>query len=178
MTTYVALLRAINLGGRNKVPMKELKALCSEIGLENPRTVLASGNLVFEATKTSAAKLRAALQEGVEERFGVSAEIIVLSAAEFRKVLADDPLQEKGRKIDWLTVMFVSEPPSKASQKAFLEAHTGPEEVAFGEHAVYIYYSEGIGRSRLDLGKMKPPLKGTVRNRNTLGKLLALLDKG
>ncbi len=174
MTTYVALLRGINVGGHNKVPMKELKALCLELGFENPRTVLASGNLVFECALKSPGAVAKKLQEGVEKSFSVKNPIFVLSAREFAEVLKADPIEPQGKDGNKLMVMFLPKAATAAARKRFLDRHKGPELVEFGERAVYIYYSQGQGRSKLDLSRTVEP--GTTRNRNTLKKIEDLLQ--
>lgn len=174
MSTYVALLRGINVGGHNKVPMKELRELCLELGLENPRTVLASGNLIFDSELKSTARLAKRLEEAVLEKFGVKNPIFVLTATEFRQVLAADPIDPQGRDGNKLMVLFLPQSSTAKAQKDFLDKHTGPELVEFGERAVYLYYSEGLGRSKLNLANTVPA-PGTMRNRNTLKKLEELL---
>lgn len=175
VTTYVALLRGINVGGHNKVPMKELRDLCLELGFKNPRTVVASGNLVFESALKSAPTVRKKLEEGVKAAFSVSNPIFVLSAQEFQDVLEADPFDPVGKDGNKLMVMFVPKAATAAAQKAFAAAHQGPELVEFGSRAVYIYYSEGAGRSKLDLSKIVEP--GTTRNRNTLAKIQRLIER-
>lgn len=176
-STFVALLRGINVGGHNKVPMKELKALCLELGLEDPRTVLASGNLIFESKSKSTATLAQKLEEGVKQEFGVSCRIFVLTAAEFSSVLQAArkslPFRSSLDDGNKQVVIFLSRSAAPKAQQEFLEKHQGPELVEFGEHAVYIYYVQGQGRSKLDLSKTVE--LGTVRNRNTLGKIEELL---
>jgi uncharacterized protein (DUF1697 family) len=137
--------------------------------------VVASGNLVFESRLKSAASVRQKLEEAVQQRFSVKNPIFVLTATEFREVLAADPISSAGKEGNKLMVMFLPKAATGEAQKAFLEKHRGPEIVEFGERAVYIYYSEGQGRSKLDLSKTVEP--GTVRNRNTLKKLEALLPE-
>ncbi len=173
MTTFVAFLRGINIGGKNKVAMKELRELCVKLGFKNPRTVLASGNLVFESTEKSSTRLSEELQEGIRRTFGLSCAIVVLSVDDFRAILESDPIPAPGKKSDWLTVMFFSQMPSPALLRKVLDGHEGPEIVEFGEKAAYIYYTDGIGRSKLNLGKAVHQA-GTVRNRNTLKKVAEL----
>lgn len=173
MTAFVALLRGINVGGHNKVPMKELRHLCQQLGFENPRTVGASGNLVFETQGKDGAEVRQKLEQMVSSSFSVNTPIFVLTAEEFREILGADPIEPQGKDGDKLMVMFLPKAATTEARKAFYEAHQGPELVEFGGKAVYLYYPEGAGRSKLDLSKTVEP--GTTRNRNTLGKILDLL---
>ena len=174
MTRYVALLRGINVGGHGKVPMKELRVLCEGLGWENPRTLLASGNLVFDCHQECQESLSSQLREAVKEQFEVDTPIVLLEEQEFLKILDDDPIEAEGKRSDWLTVMFFTQMPSAATIAQALERHQGPEIVKFGSRAAYIYFSEGLGRSKLNLGKAVHEA-ATVRNRNTLKKVAELL---
>lgn len=155
--------------------MAELRDLCGEIGLHNPRTLLASGNLLFDSPSSDPAGLSQQLEEAVAGRFGLKKRIFVLSPEEFRAILQADPIDPAGKDGAKWAVMFLDEAPSAADVKAFQERHTGPEEVHFQERAVYLYYPNGQGRSKLDLGRCVGS-ETTVRNQNTLQKILALLE--
>lgn len=174
MTRYVAFLRGINVGGHGKVPMKELRSLCEGLGWQNPRTLLASGNLVFDCQQECPESLSSQLQEAVKAQFEVDTPIVVLEGQEFLKILDDDPIETEGKRSDWLTVMFFTRMPSAAAITQALERHQGPEIVRFGSRAAYIYFRDGVGRSKLNLGKAVHEA-ATVRNRNTLKKVAELL---
>ncbi len=174
MTTYVVFLRGINVGGHNKIPMLKLRELCSELGFLNPQTVLASGNLVFQHQPERPTTLRQQLRSGISERFHLDIDLVVLEGHTFLEILQDDPLSHEGRRSDWLTVMFFQTPPTSEEWEKALTRHQGPEHVEIGSRAAYIYYTEGMGRSKLNLGA-EIHRTGTVRNRNTLNKVKELL---
>src|SRR5262245_7201059 len=96
MTRYAALLRAVNVGGR-KVTMAELKAAAEKLGYENPRTLVASGNLVFDAKKTAPAELEAALEAAIEKTFGLFSEVMVRDPAEWAAIVKANPFPKKAR---------------------------------------------------------------------------------
>ena len=170
MTVYVALLRAINVGGTGKLPMKDLVALCTGLGFTKVRTYIQSGNVVFESRKAEEA-VRKGLEGALAKALGKPADVAVRTAAELAAVLADNP--------------FPKAPPAKVGV-AFLSGHLpkaalkevvipGDEEVVLGRREVYIHFPHGMGRSRLKLPKAWGP--ATVRNVNTVAKLAAMAAK-
>jgi uncharacterized protein (DUF1697 family) len=96
MARYVALLRAVNVGGR-KVTMKELREAAETIGLQNARTLVASGNLVFDAKKTPDARLEAALEAAIEKTFGLFSEVMVRNPAEWAAIIKANPFPKKAK---------------------------------------------------------------------------------
>ena len=167
MTVYVALLRAINVGGSGKLPMTDLAALCTGVGFTKVRTYIQSGNVVFESRKAEAA-VRKALEEALSEELGKPADVAVRTAAEMAALLAANP--------------FAKAPPAKVGVaflnrrlgKTALEVVTipGKEEVVLGAREVYIHFPDGMGRSKLKLPKAFGP--ATVRNINTVRRLAAM----
>ncbi len=167
MTVYVALLRAINVGGSGKLPMKTLAALCTDLGFADVRTYIQSGNVVFTSRKGEAA-VHKALQAALTKVLGKPADVAVRTAAEMAAVLQANPyLKAAPAKVG---VAFLG----KRVSKAMLEAVEipGKEEIAGGAREVYIHFPDGMGRSKLKLPKAWGP--ATVRNVNTVGKLAAM----
>lgn len=165
MAVFVALLRAVNVGGTGKLPMRDLADLCTKLGCKNVRTYIQSGNVIFEsqlAEKSVRTKLEAALTRILGKR----ADVIVRTASEMEAVLKANPFPnvEPAR----IGVYFQSEPVSK-SQLAQVKGLAG-EEVRLGEREFYIHFPIGMGRSKLKL----PAGVGTMRNMNTVAKLVDL----
>ena len=168
MTVYVALLRAINVGGSGKLPMKTLAELCTGLGFADVRTYIQSGNVVFTSRKGEVA-VHKALQAALTKALGKPADVAVRTTAEMAAVLKANP--------------FPKAPPAKVGvaflgkrvTKAMLKDITipGKEEVAPGAREVYIHYRDGMGRSKLRLPKAFGP--ATVRNINTVRKLAAMV---
>ncbi len=163
MTAYVALLRAVNVGGTGKLPMTELKAMCEAAGLDQVRTYIASGNVVFSSDKSEAA-VRAAIETPLEAYAGKRVGVLVRSAAEIAEILARNPFGEKpGNRV---VALFVDEPlPADALDAA---KNVKDEEMRLGERAIYVFYGDGMADSRLIIPAAKA---GTARNMNPVAKL-------
>jgi uncharacterized protein (DUF1697 family) len=166
---YVALLRAVNVGGTGLLPMKELSSMCGDLGFMNVRTYIQSGNVVFQS-KLAEGKIRAKLEESLTKRLGKKADVIVRTAAELVVVLKRNPFaNEEPSKV---AVVFFSESIPKG--KAESVTAPGGERVKQGKKELYIFYPEGMGRSKLKLPVIGTA--GTARNMRTVQKLVALTE--
>ena len=177
MTNYVGLLRGVNVGGRALVSMAELRRSLTELGLDDVRTLLQSGNVVFRADSRKPADLERLLERHVEKTLGLRTTFFVRTAKEFDGIIARNPFRD-GAKRDpgHLVVQFLKDAPSAAAVKALESAINGPETVrANGKH-LYVVYPAGIGRSKLSNKLIEDKLgtRGTGRNWNTVLKLAAL----
>jgi len=163
MTVFVALLRAVNVGGTGSLPMAELKAICEGLGFCDVKTYIQSGNVLFrsdEAEKTVEERLDEALGKTMGKRPGV----MVRSRKELDKLAADAPFPKA--KPNFLLVYFLPEkPPGDALEK--MVAPDG-EEAKLAGREIYLHYPNGSGRSKLKLPALKT---GTSRNLNTVRKL-------
>lgn len=178
MTSHVAFLRAINVGGTGKIAMAELKALAEKIGLSEPRTLLQSGNLVFGSKSTSAAALEKLLEREVAARFGVKPDVMVRSAKELDAVIARNPFAKEARNDPArLHVHFLKSPTSAAQVAALSAAVKGREAVKGAGAEVFIYFPDGAGHSKLTGAVVERHLgtRGTARNWNTVIKLSEML---
>jgi len=177
MTTYVALLRAVNVGGRSQVAMSDLRHLLTSLGFVRVESLLQSGNLVFKADGGTAAKLETTLEAETQKRLGLKTASFVRTAKEMDAVIAGNPFPaEAKRDPSHLLVVFLKDAPKANAVEALRAAVVGPELVqANGKHA-YIVYPDGIGRSRLTNALIEAKLgtQGTGRNWNTVLKLAAL----
>lgn len=170
MPTHIALLRAVNVGGTGKLPMAELRAMAGRIGFENPRTYIASGNLVFESAMT-ADEAREALEATLEAYVGKPVGVVMRSPDAMQAVLDANPFPEAAG--NRCIVHFLD-----AAPPADLEAtlrHRADEQIAAGEREIYIHYGEGMAQSKLVVPATKT---GTGRNLNTVAKLIALAARG
>src|SRR5262245_6709682 len=121
MPRYVALLRAVNVGGR-KVTMAELKTAAAKLGYDNPRTLVASGNLVFDAKKTAPAKLEAALEAVIEKTFGLFSEVMVRDPIEWTAILKANPFPKKAKDDPaHLVCVVCKDKPDAAALAAYLK---------------------------------------------------------
>jgi len=175
MTTHVALLRAVNVGGRS-VAMEALRKLFAGVGIDGARTLLQSGNVVFTSGKSPKA-LEALLETSTADRLGVATEYFVRTAREWDEVLAANPFPREAKADPGrLVVMPLKRAPSRAEVEALEGAIKRRERVAVvGRHA-YLVYPDGIGRSKLTNAVIESRLgaRGTGRNWNTAQKLAAL----
>lgn len=169
MTVYVALLRAINVGGTGTLPMKRLVALCEKFGLDDVRTYIQSGNVVFDSRRSENA-LRGGLAKILAKEMGKEVGVTLRTAAEMKSVLKANPFRSApAAKVG---VAFLSGAVPKGALDSL--AIPGKEEVRAGRRVAYVHYPDGMGRSRLKL----PAALGvvTVRNINTVGKLAAMME--
>jgi uncharacterized protein (DUF1697 family) len=178
MTQYAALLRGINVGGHAKVAMSDLRDLLSGLGLGHPRTLLQSGNLVFETDGKTALELERLLEQEAARRLELRTDCLVRTAAEWAGVVDGNPFpDEAAHDPGHLVVMFFKTATDPAAVDALQAAVTGREVIrAEGTHA-YITYPDGIGRSRLTgtLVESRLGTRGTARNWNTILKVATLL---
>jgi uncharacterized protein (DUF1697 family) len=168
----IALLRAINVGGRNSVKMADLKVLMEGLGLTDVRTLLQSGNAVFEGKTTEAA-----LEAALVKKTGVEADFVLRTPAEWRKLIADNPFTRQAQDDPGHLVAFcMKAAPKPGDVKALQEAIKGREEAAVKGNNAYLWYPDGIGRSKLTIAIIEKKLntRGTGRNWNTVLKLAEL----
>ena len=164
MTAFVALLRAVNVGGTGKLPMSELKAMCEAEGFGSVATYIASGNVVF-TSDLSEAEVRAGLERRLAAYAGKPVGVLVRTAAEMAQVLADNPFT--GTKPNWTVAIFLDAAPPADALETVRDRADG-EEVRLGKREIYVSYGSGMGRSKL---KIPAAREGTARNINTIAKL-------
>jgi uncharacterized protein (DUF1697 family) len=163
MTSFVALLRAVNVGGTGKLPMSELKAACEELGFTAVRTYIASGNVVFASPKSEAA-VKAALEKRLAAYAGKAVGVLVRSAAEMAQVSADNPFPKAAP--NRTMAIFLDNAPPKDTLAAIRGRKD--EEIKLGKREIYVHYGEGMGQSKLVIPAAKA---GTARNMNTVAML-------
>jgi uncharacterized protein (DUF1697 family) len=176
MTIAIALLRAVNVGGRT-LKMADLVTLARNLGFDEPRTLLQSGNLVFGTTESLGAALEQRLEADAAARFGFPIDFIVRSGAEWRDVIANNPFGDATRDDpSHLLVMPLKAVPHAGALAALRAATKGPEMAALVGRDAYLVYPGGIGRSKLTVQVIERHLqtRGTARNWNTALKLAAM----
>jgi uncharacterized protein (DUF1697 family) len=180
MSTQIALLRAVNVGGTGKIPMTELRTLAESIGLTNVRSLLHSGNLVFDAGRRAPATTKTLLESACAESFGLKIDIYVRTPADLEHAIARNPLPKEARDDPArLHLLFLRDAPPASAFKALQAGIKGGELVHAGLHDAYLNYPEGVGNSKLTLGVIERVLgtTGTMRNWNTVSKLAALASE-
>lgn len=177
MTSFVALLRGVNVGGNRKIAMADLRALASSLGLADPRTLLQSGNLVFRSNAPTGSPLETLLEKGAATRLGLETDFVVRSAADLASIVARNPFPgEADDDPAHIVVVFLKATPPPSASKALQAAVKGRESVRIDGRQAYIVYPDGIGDSKLTLPVIDRALgtSGTARNWNTVLKLAAL----
>ena len=170
MKTYVALLRAVNVGGTSKLPMADLKRIAEDLGFQTPRTYIASGNLLF-SSDAGEAKVRDQLEAALTAYLGKPAKVMVRTAAEMAAVAADNPFADApGRRV--LAIFLDAAPPESALTDV---RNLDGERLALGKREIYVdYCGTLLGRSKL---KIPAAATGTARNMNTVAKLAELAEE-
>jgi uncharacterized protein (DUF1697 family) len=163
MGSFIALLRAVNVGGTGKLPMSELKAMCEELGFGNVRTYIASGNVVFSSRKSEAA-IKAALEKRLEAYAGKTVGVLVRSGAEMAEVAAHNPFPKMAP--NRTMALFLDRAPPADTLSTVRGKQD--EEIALGRREIYIHYGEGMAKSKLVIPAAK---SGTARNMSTVAVL-------
>jgi len=177
MTPKIALLRAVNVGGI-KVSMADLKALLVDLGFENVRTLLNSGNVVFSGKSKTEAELEELLETEFAKRGGRATEFFVRTAEEWKSIIARNPMTNEARRDPGhLLLVVLKREPSDQEVDALRAAIVGPEVVKAAGKQAYIYYPAGVGQSKLTAKLIEKKLgsPGTGRNWNTVLKLAAMV---
>ena len=170
MTAYVALLRAVNVGGTSKLPMADLRRIADSLGFASAQTFIASGNLVFRSDRHEA-QVRALIEDALAGHMGKPVPVMVRTAAEMRAVADANPFADApGRRV---LVTFLNDAPP-ANALAGARGHDG-ERLALGAREIYVdYCGTLLGRSKL---KIPAAIQGTARNMNTVAKLALLAEE-
>ncbi|MEV7413824.1 DUF1697 domain-containing protein [Streptomyces sp. NPDC089919] len=175
--TFVALLRGINVGGRRKVPMAQLRALLEGLGYDGVRTYLQSGNAVFTAAEPDADAVRVELERAIEAEFGFAVPCVVVDGRYLRAVVAACPFPAAELEGKQLHATFLSRQPEPERLAGLDPAAFAPEDFRLGDRVLYLYAPDGLGRSKLGEALHRPAvLKGidwTSRNWNSV---LALVE--
>ena len=166
MTSYVALLRGVNLMGGTTLRMADLKTIAQELGLGSPRTFIASGNLLFTSKKGEQA-VKSALELAIKKHMSRDVRVMVRTAKEMAAVAKANPFADQpGNKV--VAIFLDDAPPEDSAAHA---RHLGEERIVAGRRELYVHYPNGQGPSKLVI---PAAAKGTARNMNTVAKLAEL----
>jgi uncharacterized protein (DUF1697 family) len=178
MDTWVALVRGINVGGRMKIAMSELRDLLTGLGFADVRSLLQSGNLLFQCAGRSAVELEILIVKEVSDQLGMGVDFLVRGGKQWGKIVAKNPFPDHARHDpSHLAVMCLKDKPSQANVTQLENAISGREEIRAIDRELYIVYPDGIGRSKLTHGLIEKKLgtRGTARNWNTVLKIAEAL---
>jgi uncharacterized protein (DUF1697 family) len=178
---HVALLRGINVGGKNKLPMKDLAAMFEEVGCEDVRTYIQSGNVVFRASKQVAERVPERVSAAIKERFGHRVPLVLRTAEELRAVSKENPFLAKAKKdgdTSALHVMFLDEEPPKTRVEGLDPERSPGDTYEVHGREIYLHCPHGLARTKLTNDYFDRALKATstVRNWNTVLRLLAMTE--
>jgi len=177
VTTYIGLLRAVNLAGRNRISMADLRQLLLDEGMSDPQTLLQSGNVVFRSAGASTSKLEQRLEGAATRRLRLETDFIVRSATEWKQLIAANPFRtEAASDPGHLLVMCLKAAPQRTAEAALQKAIKGREVVRVVGQQAYVVYPDGVGRSKLTTAVIEKHLgtRTTGRNWNTVSKLGAM----
>ena len=173
----IALLRGINVSGRNVATVTNIKRAFKSLGFENVRTYAQSGNVIFDCKRAEAGEMARSLEEKLNETFGLSTNVIIRTQTELEKIIENNPLIDSSEiALDKFYVTFLSDMPDKTvSSNRDITPGQGETFVIIGKE-VYLYCPNGYARTRLSNAKFETKLKtvATTRNWKTINKLLAI----
>jgi len=172
MKTYIALFRGINVGGNNKLPMKELVAVLEGLGLSHIKTYIQSGNVVFQGNVSNTIQLAAKISTAIRKRHGFEPKVLLLDAAKLEKIIQDYPFPEAEAAGNTLHFNFLAEIPPKPDLAGIEKIRSASEQCKLKGDMFYLHAPDGIGRSKLAANMEKllgVPMTG--RNWNTVRKL-------
>ena len=177
MTVYVSMLRAVNVGGTSVIKMDALQRVYEAMGLSDVRTLLASGNVVFRSRSKDREQLVKRIMQEIERQLGLHVEVIVRTLAEVETIVERGPVLSPRADKAKLHVMFLGGMPDAAAQVTLAKWHQDsklPEMLEMRGPEIYLYYTNGVGRSKLSNAVIEGKLgvAGTARNWNTITKLI------
>lgn len=184
MSAIICMLRGVNVGGHNKIKMEALRALCESLKLRSPQTYVQSGNVVFLSTEKNLVLLSRRIQDAIERNCGFRPDVVLRTSSEMRHVIARNPFASRhGIDPAKLLVTFLAAEPSKPARENLLKLDTRGEEIHFHGNELYIYFPNGIGKTKLSWAVVERALSTsfTGRNWNTVVKLHEMaesLEKG
>ncbi len=180
MAVIISMLRGVNVGGHNKIKMEALRALYESLKLRDAQSYVQSGNVIFRTDERDIARLAKRIEDGIERKFGFRPNVILRTAAEMRDVIARNPFaKRRGIEPSKLLVTFLASDPDAEAREKVRQVKCDPEELRIEGRELYIYFPNGMGRSKLPWAGFGKTLKtpGTGRNWNSVTKMLEMAEK-
>jgi len=175
MHTWIVLFRGINVGGKNIIPMAELRALFEDLGFKQVKSYIQSGNVICQSLEPDPVLLRQTIGDAVHARFGVQLPIIILSQSALKAAFEANPFPEADADTKSLHLYFLSAEPAQPDLAAMTKRQTGSEYFRLIGSVFYLYAPEGIGRSKLAAQAEKLlGVDATARNGRSVNKILEL----
>ena len=176
---YITLLRGINVSGANSIKMADLKGLFEDLGFLKVKTYIQSGNVVFTSDNSDMAHIQKDIEDSFAQTFGFPVKVMVRTANELNAIIENNPFQNQPmRESNRIIALFLASDPSSTALEEIQKTYDGPEEIDIIGQEVFIYYPDGMGRSKLTNTFLEKRLKtaGTARNWNTVLKLQKMME--
>lgn len=177
MNTFISMLRGINVSGQKKIRMQELRALYRSLGLDNVRSYVQSGNVIFDTPESDPAKLAGAIQNQIQQTFGYAVPVFIRTPADFQRIIAGNPFLN-GRNEDpaKLYVTFLYQLPSPEKLNTLAAPNQSSDEFVIGEQEIFLYCPTGYGRTKLSnqFFEKKLQVPATTRNWKSVNALHTL----
>ncbi len=180
MAVLISMLRGVNLGPHNRIKMDELRALYESLKLENPRTYVQSGNVIFRTKDKNSPQLAKKIQDAIQKKLGCCPDVILRTKEEMRKAIAANPFPTRAKtEPGKVLVTFLSEKPPREAEANLTNLKGFPEELHLKGRELYIYFPNGAGKSKLPWSSVNKLLKvtGTARNWNSVLAVLEIAEE-
>lgn len=179
MNTYIAFLRGINVGGRNKLPMAELKKILADLKLVNVKTYIQSGNVVFQSSRTDTTDLASEITAAIDNSHGFAPQVFILTAEQLQAAIDNNPFPEGEDEPKTLHLYFMDTEPKALNSEKLDTLKADSERYQIIKDVFYLHAPDGIGRSKLAAGAEKNlgDVAVTARNWNTVSKMAVLVKE-
>jgi len=180
MTTYISILRGINVGGNKKIKMDTLREMYTSLGYADVKTYIQSGNVIFRTSKTDVTIIQKEIKSGILLAFGFDVPVLILSVQDFRNALKNNPyINAPSKDPAFIHLTFLSEEPDKVIVDNLLSNNYTPDEFVHSYKTIYLYCHGGYGNTKLTNNFFENKLKvsATTRNLRTCNELLHLLEE-
>jgi len=178
MKTYIALFRGINVGGRNKLPMKDLVATLENVGCRNVATYIQSGNAVLQSEERDASVLSETIQAAIKERSGFEPRVLLLESEDMERAMRSNPFPEAQSEPKTLHLYFLAAPPERPDLDALEGMKGDRESFVLGDGVFYLHAPDGLGRSKIAANAEKfLDVPATARNWRTVSKVMGMAEQ-
>ncbi|MEZ5009308.1 MAG: DUF1697 domain-containing protein [Chitinophagales bacterium] len=180
LVKYISILRGINVGGKRKILMEDLRAMYKALGFSDVITYIQSGNVIFNTSTTNLKELEEKIKDSIAKKFGFDVPVIIRSIEEMQQVVSENPFSnEADFEPKKLYVTFLSEPIDRVYENNILPQEYLPDRFKIMGQHIYVYYAEKISSSKLiqSLFEKQYKVTATTRNWNSVNKLVELAEK-
>ncbi len=179
MKRWISIVRGINVGGRNAIKMVDLRDMFVQLGFSDVRSYIQSGNVIFESNLIDSKSIEKSISEGIQKRFGLAVQILVLEKETLGKILKNNPFSQDSFKDNaCMHITFLSENPDKSLIDKIIDGDYGSDEFYCKDKAIYLYCPNGYGNTKLNNSFFENKLKltATTRNLKTATELWLMAD--